>query len=303
MRICYLLSLVQALNDPSHPTYNFYVSAIGYQPYATIDVLHTSQIQFTWSWDTCAGQVLNGNRVNGATVGTDGKCQYNGVDTAPPTANNAIFSSGFTTLSLTAGFASGTQINLLPSVPNNNGNFIAITHSLTLTNPKQYPSGYYTLQLAAQDTDGNVVKGQSPIYAFKNTDPLPPAQKINLYSPLTGSYWLANSQYRIRFEIAPGGYQPDHFHVDLLSPTGTLVQRVLENVLPLANDDLLGSNHMLNYTLWNVTSDMANRQFKLRITGVQDIGGKVVALPSPPTTTSGIFFIGKLILTLGPVKP
>ncbi|KAJ3252704.1 hypothetical protein HK103_001317 [Boothiomyces macroporosus] len=297
MRIYYFIQLAQALNDPSHPVFSFYVSAVGYQPYAIIDVLNTNQVQFTWSWDTCAGQVDgSGNRVVGATVGSDGKCQYNGVDTHSPSSNNAVFSSGFTTLSLTAGFTGSTQINLLPSVASNNGDFIALTHSLTLTNLQQYPSGYYTLQLAAQDSDGNPVKGQSPIYAFKNKDPLPPVQKINLYSPLGGSYWLANAEYRIRFEIAPGGYQPDHFHVDLLTPAGQLITRILENAQPLANDDLLGSNHMLNYTLWNITSDLANRQFRLKITGVQDIGGKVVTLPDPPTTTSGIFFIG-------PVKP
>ena len=92
-----------------------------------IDLLNTNQIEFTWSWDTCAGQVdSNGYRVTGATV-VNGKCTYNGMPTFPPTSNNAVFASGFTTLALTIGFST-SEINLLPLIPRNDGNFVAITH-------------------------------------------------------------------------------------------------------------------------------------------------------------------------------
>jgi hypothetical protein len=117
-----------------------------------------------------------------------------------------------------------------------------------------------------------------------------------LHSPLKGSFWLANSEYRIRFEILPTGLIPDRYHVDLLTPAGDIVSRVIEAGPPLANDTLLGTSRPLNYTIWKIPKEMSNRRFKLRVTGVQMSGSVTITMANPATAESGVFYIG-------PVKP
>jgi hypothetical protein len=119
---------------------------------------------------------------------------------------------------------------------------------------------------------------------------------LTLYSPLKGSFWLANAVYRVRFGVLPGGIIPDRYHVDLLTPQGQVVARVLEAVPPLGNDTLLGNSNQLNYTVWKIDRALANRRFQIRVTGVSMFGANIISIPNAPTATSGIFFIG-------PAKP
>ena len=119
---------------------------------------------------------------------------------------------------------------------------------------------------------------------------------LTIASPLKGSFWLANASYRVRFGVSPTGIIPDRYHVDLLTAQGQVVARVLEAAPPLANDTLLGSNNLLNYTVWNIDKSLANRRFQLRITGVAMQGATIINLSDAPTALSGVFFIG-------PAKP
>jgi hypothetical protein len=135
------------------------------------------------------------------------------------------------------------------------------------------------------------------VFGVRNREPLPPLNTLTLYSPLRGSFWLANAEYRVRFGVLPTGGIPDRYHVDLMTPDGTqVVARVLEAAPPLGNDTLLGTNNQLNYTVWRIDKALANRQFQLRVTGVGFSGGVVREIQGAPTAMSGVFFIG-------PAKP
>jgi hypothetical protein len=123
-------------------------------------------------------------------------------------------------------------------------------------------SGYYSLVLQATDVNGFIVSGTSPIFGIqRGQEPLPPLNQLTLYSPLSGSYWLANAEYRVRFGLLPVGGIPDRYNVDLLTPDGTqVVARVAEAAPPLGSDTLLGSNNLLNYTVWKIDKALANRR-------------------------------------------
>ncbi|KAJ3252703.1 hypothetical protein HK103_001316 [Boothiomyces macroporosus] len=275
-------------------TSNFYISADTYSAFSEIDVTTTKSITFRWEWDSCALQTDGGgDRVPAVNLG--GQCQFNGQKTFPPKDKTAVFPNGLQTLFMSYGFATGQKVDLLPSVPKNDGNFVAITHSITIDNLSNFQSGYYSLSMSAIDADGNLVKGSSPMLIFKNTQPLPDIQQITLYSPLQGSYWLPNKQYRIRLEVLPTGFQPTNFHVDVYNAQGNLITRVLTAATPFANDTLLGPDHPLNYTLWTIDPSFANQKVKIKLTGVQVIGNNVVELPSAPTTFSGYFLIGPVL--------
>lgn len=284
----------------SHTAFSFYVTASGLDPFAKVDASKTASIDFTWDTDSCAlTRDATGNTVVGAKRNENGACvDGSGTTLQVPEDMSKVFPNGFTSLQLKQGFAADAPVtNLLTSVPNS-GSFVGIQKKFTLSNLASMKSDYYTLMLAAVDANGNLVRGQSPVIAIQAQGTLPPLSKINLYSPLTGAYWLANTEYRIRFEVPPAsGLTPDRFHVDLLTPSGTVIARVIEASFPLAQDDLLGTNHYLNYTIWKVPKELNNRSFKLRVTGALTQGADgFVNLSDPPVVESGIFFIG-------PAKP
>ncbi|KAJ2999749.1 hypothetical protein HDV02_001992, partial [Globomyces sp. JEL0801] len=169
--------------------------------------------------------------------------------------------------------------------------------SFTLSNVGSIKSDYYTFTLSAKDSNGNIVRGQSPTFGIQGVGPLPALGSLKLHTPMTGSFWLANTKYRIRFEVGATKLIPDAYHVDLLTPNDVLVARVLEAAIPFSKDDLLGPNNPLNYTIWDVPKELTNRQFKIRVTGVglRD-QTTIVDFTDPPTVTSGVFYIG-------PAKP
>jgi hypothetical protein len=117
-----------------------------------------------------------------------------------------------------------------------------------------------------------------------------------IHSPLAGSFWVANVDYRVRFEGAAGVTLPTRYHMDLLTPAGDLVQRISEALPPLAGDTLLGTNRNVFYLIWKVAKELANRKYKIRVTGVNSNGDTTLPLSVPFVAESGMFFIG-------PAKP
>nr|KAJ3420818.1 hypothetical protein HK105_005187 [Polyrhizophydium stewartii] len=123
------------------------------------------------------------------------------------------------------------------------------------------------------------------------------AGSMQLWSPLPGSYWLAGTEYRIRWEMLQKAIVPDFFHVDLLTSEGLLAARLFEAYPPNTDDTLLGAGRPLNYTIWAIDPALRNKRFKLRITGVFVSNGIIQPVTSTnPTVDSGVFFVG-------PVKP
>ncbi|KAJ3273404.1 hypothetical protein HDV01_004474 [Terramyces sp. JEL0728] len=274
---------------------DFFITADTYIAFSEIDVTTAQSITFRWEWDTCALQTDGGGTLVPNAVNLGGHCQYNGQNTFPPKDKSKVFPNGLQTLMMTYGFATGQSVDLLPSVSKNDGHFVAETHSITIDNLSNFQSGYYSLSMSAIDANGDLVKGSSPILVFKNTQPLPAIQQITLYSPLQGSYWLPNKNYRIRFEVLPTGFQPTNFHVDIYNSQGVKITRVLTAATPFANDTLLGPNHPLNYTEWTIDPSLANQKIKIKLTGVQVIGNNVVELPTAPTAMSGAFLVGPVL--------
>jgi hypothetical protein len=129
------------------------------------------------------------------------------------------------------------------------------------------PSGYYSLVVRS-----NTDVGVSNYFAVSTI-----SQASWFVSPLQGAYWPANSLYRIRyFSTAP----IQLLHLDLLTPQGLLVSRILEYQTSLADDELLGSP--LAYVLWRIPRELANRKFRLSISNAA----------TNATFTSGIFTVG-----------
>eukprot|EP00842_Homolaphlyctis_polyrhiza_P005857 jgi/Hompol1/6272/HPOL_004942-RA len=263
-----------------------------------VNVKTTNAITLTWSTDSCAGAIDQaGNPVpNASPQQIGGRCsdsKGNPVNINP----NAVFPTGLSTLRLRRGLGSNsTSTDLLPTVQNTAA-LAGNTRQVTISNLASYPSDYYALIIVATDANGNLVHGQSQFFGIQNTDPLPPMGQIQLWSPLDGSYWLANSQYRIRWALLASSIPTDFFYIDLLTPDNLLVARLLDATSPNTGDLLLGAGNPLNYTAWTIDPALRNKQFRLRITGLTVVNGVINNITAAnPIVTSGVFFVG-------PAKP
>ena len=266
------------------------------QPLAVIKASNVPNLPISWSSDSC-----NDGRHTGPPTIVGGACVD---DNGNPVVlnSNRIFPNGFTTFSLQRGFGDAQVVtDLMNAVgfTNNNVN-VGVTRLLTLpiSNGARFPSGYYRVVMTATDAGGFQVSGGSVVFAIDDgVTPLPTANTISLVSPLKGSYWIAGATYRIRWEILPVGPIPDLFNVDLLLPNKTFIAPLIVNTLPLANDTLFGSKHLLNYTVWTIPTALHDRRLRIRLTGVFSLGG----VPQPITSANPVETSD--VIAIGPVAP
>lgn len=71
--------------------------------------------------------------------------------------------------------------------------------------------------------------------------------------------------------------------------------RIGQAVFPLVGDTLYGASRMLNYSVWSVPVELANRAFKIRVQGVGFDGNVVSSIAGGPVGESGVFYIGNVI--------
>ncbi|KAH6598052.1 hypothetical protein BASA50_003935 [Batrachochytrium salamandrivorans] len=278
-------------------TFSFVVTPVNFPPLGPVSA-QTPSISLSWSTDSCAGAVdATGKLISGGSPSPIlGSCRD--AKGTPVSINlAAVFPAGLKTLSLRRGLSSNsTSTDLLPSVVNSAA-LAGNTRQVTITNLGRFPSDYYALSISAIDANGNLVRGQSQFFSIQNTGPLPTMAQIQLWSPLDGSYWLANAEYRVRWEMLQTSLVPDFFHLDLLTSDNLLAARLVESMPPNTGDTLLGAGRPLNYTVWNIDKALRNKRFKLRVTGVFVLNGVVQNITSAnPMVESGVFFVG-------PAKP
>ncbi|KAI8924292.1 hypothetical protein BC831DRAFT_466195 [Entophlyctis helioformis] len=280
-------------------TFSFTVQPVGFTAPGPVVAATTASITLRWTTDTCAGATDGrGNAVNSGTPRRiNGQC-FDSNNRNIIIDDTRTFPQGLSALSLRRGIGSNSpeQYDLLKSVTNSPA-LAGVARTITITNLNQYPSDYYSLYVAATDSRGNLIQGQSPFFAIRNVEELPRIGSMQLWSPLDGSYWLANAEYRVRWELLPLATVPDYFNVDLLTADGQFIARLLETVPPNTGDVLLGESRPLNYTIWSIDPALRNKRFKLFVTGVFVVGGVVQPITEAnPQVTSGVFFVG-------PVKP
>lgn len=66
-------------------------------------------------------------------------------------------------------------------------------------------------------------------------------------------------------------------------------------MFPLVGDTLYGGGRLLNYSVWSVPPELANRYFKIRVQGVGFDGNVVSSIAGGPVGESGVFYIGSVI--------
>jgi hypothetical protein len=157
--------------------FNFFVK-LNPEPTKAIPVSQAG-IQFQWTYDTCAGSLNANGQLVKKPVKKGVECvDENGRPTGRPIIKE-IFPTGFSSVRLLKGLTGGETFNLLPEILNSPilvGGF----QNFTISNLARFKSDYYALSLIANDVNGNLVKGQSPIFIIQNTDPV----------PASGNFWL-----------------------------------------------------------------------------------------------------------------
>ncbi|XJO75858.1 hypothetical protein BDV3_006471 [Batrachochytrium dendrobatidis] len=290
-----LLSILPVLVLSATPAAQ--ITAVNFPPLGPVSV-QTPSITLSWTTDTCAGAIDSTGKsvVGGSLSPIQGSCRDSKGQ--PVNINlGGVFPTGLQTLTLRRGLGSNsTSTDLLPTVVNSAA-LAGNARQVTITNLSRFPSDYYALSLSAIDANGNLVRGQSQFFSIQNTNPLPTMAQMQLWSPLDGSYWLANADYRVRWEMLQTNLVPDFFHLDLLTSDGLLAARLMESMPPNTGDKLLGAGRPLNFTVWSIDKALRNKRFKLRVTGVFVVNGVVQNITSAnPMVESGVFFVG-------PAKP
>lgn len=120
--------------------------------------------------------IANGNQVRNGKI-VDGICVDSNGDPLGNVDNSIVFPNGFETFQLKQGFENPTFTDLKPLITNN-AEFVGVTKRFQLSLSNRFRSGFYSLILKANDINGFPVSGSSPIFAIKNTEPLPPLSSL-----------------------------------------------------------------------------------------------------------------------------
>ncbi|KAI8912833.1 hypothetical protein EDD86DRAFT_188100 [Gorgonomyces haynaldii] len=278
-----LLSLFNLVQAQQTTQYHFFVTL----PTLTDGVVNGQQqasLTFTWAWDSCAGALDSVGRPVQATS-INGFCVYNTNLQVLNQDPAKLFPNGLQTLELRQGFGTTSQTtSLLPAT--NNAAF-ATSKTFTISGINSRPTGYYVISMTAIDGDGNFVAGQSAPFGILNGGTLPPRNAITFVSPLKGSLWGADAEYRVRWQVDPSRELPETYSLDLVTPNNELtVYRIKDRAFPIFPfDTVLGTQNPCNYTVWKIPASLQNKKFRLKLVGNFASGQTLNA-------TSDVFFIG-----------